>query len=184
MTPPLEFISQLRRYDSLLRVRWGQRTKMWIIERKMPERDRTLLSERPSPWKSARGLDLYDGWKDGYVHVLNVHQNMLDNRVFDVLAECDAWRQGGMRKLSEKIDEIQALDEAIEDRAIATWNEAAAREAHDMLQWRQGNRIAMASRAEPAYELHDGFKVHDRRGHSGSEFSPRPPAPPSTGQYL
>lgn len=173
MTPCPVFVDQLRLFDPLLRVRWGVRTNLWIIERKMPEQHKQLLSERPSPWKSPRGLDLYDGWKEGYVHVLSVHPTMLDTRVFDVLREHDSWHVGGMEKLSQAFDAIQACEEAQADRAIATWNESASREMHDLLQWGLGNRIGMQPastgvKQADRIEKHDGFTVIIKRADHGA----------------
>ena len=58
MNPPREFVSALRAFDPDLRIRWATRTSLWFVERKLPERHRQLLSERPNPWKSLRGFDL------------------------------------------------------------------------------------------------------------------------------
>lgn len=167
--PPSEFVAKLKQYDPLLRVRWGTRTERWIIERKMPERHKQLVSERPSPFKSPRGLDVAEGWRDGYVHVLSVDPSMLDNRVFDVLNENDSWRIGGMEKLSREIDRIQAQEAARVDRGIETWNQSAARDMHDQLQWGLGNRIGLGpdpSGIGPSdhVEQHEGFTVIDKRG--------------------
>ena len=141
MTPPREVVAALQRYDPDLRLRWGVRTALWIIERRMPERHKDLLAERPNPWKSPKGFDLYDGWKEGYVHVLSVHPSLLDARVFDALREADAWRQGGFEGLNRKLNDAEAQWEAEKDRAIQNWNEGAAREAHDRLAWLQGRRV-------------------------------------------
>ena len=163
-TPSPEFVRQLFLYDPLLRVRWAVRTDMWIIERKMDERHYQLIRERPNPWKSPKGFDAFDGWKEGYVHVLTVHPTLLDTRVFDVLAEADTWRHGGMEKFNDRLDALEAAEEASVDHNIMNWNQSASREAFDRLQWGLGNRIAVTN---PEPELRDtglGFKVRDRRG--------------------
>lgn len=164
--PPLELVTAIRRYDPHLRVRWGVRMSCWIIERQMPTRHRQLLAERPNPWKSARGHDLYDGWKDGYVHVMNVHPSLAANvpLVLQHLADADTFRQGGIEAVNRKLDQLDAQREAQADRAIANWNEAAAKEAHDRLQWLQGNRVAVAPDPPTiATERHDGFLVRVRK---------------------
>lgn len=147
-TPPREFVSALRSFDSTLRVRWGVRTSLWIIERKMPPRHKQLLAERPNPWHSARGLDLYDGWRDGYLHVMNVHPSLLNHRVFAELATCDTWRLGGMDALTRRLDEIEEAEEKAADREIHNFNEAAAKEMHDRLAWLQGRRVAVGDAVE------------------------------------
>ena len=163
MTPPQEMVAKLKRYDPQLRLRWGVRTNMWYIERLLPPLHHQLMTERPNPWKSDKGKDLYDGWKEGYVHVLTVHPSLLDDRVFEHLAEADTWRVGGMTRFSDRLDRIQADMEAEEDRGIKTWQESAARETHDILQWNFGNRMSLA-RPEPALvDTGMGFKLRDRR---------------------
>ncbi len=145
MNPPREFVSALRAFDPELRIRWAVRTSVWYVERRLPERHRQLLSERQNPWGSQRGFDLYDGWKDGWVHVLSVHPTLLDHRVFEALAAADSHRQGGFEGINRQLDEIDAQWEKDTDREIQNFNESAAREAHDVLQWRLGNRVAVHS---------------------------------------
>ena len=162
--PPREFVSALRQFDPSLRIRWGIRTHLWIIERRMPERHKQLLSERPNPWKSARGLDQYDGWAAGFVHVLSVHPSLLDHRVFATLRECDIWAQGGIERMNAKLDDIQAQEQAEGDQVVRAFNESASREAHDQLQWGLGNRVAVRASEPPLVDTGLGFKVRDRRG--------------------
>lgn len=164
---PPEFVAKLERFDKELRIRWGVRTALWIIERKMPSQHRQLLSERPNPWKSLRGLDLYDGWREGYVHVLSVHPSMLDERVFEALSEADAWRQGGFAAIAQKLDDQDAAEEAAIDRKIKNYTQAAASEAYDRLKWLQGERVAVATPEPPLVDSGLGFKIVDRRRVSG-----------------
>lgn len=168
MRPPEHFESALRAYDPRLRCRWGARTKVWIIERKMAERSPSLMGEKPSPYKSPRGLDLWDGWKDGYVHVMNVHPELLSwSVVEEALTKADIERQGSWERLSKQIDAEQEEEDKAADRITHNWSEAAASDAFDRLQWLLGNRIATPF-AEPATPLvttyeQDGYVVHDRR---------------------
>lgn len=148
MNPPKEFVSALRAYDPLLRIRWAVRTHLWYVERKLPERHRQLLSERPNPWKSERGWDLYDGWKEGWCHVLSVHPTLLDHRVFEVLAAADSYRQGGFAGLNRQLDEAEALWEKEADKEIANWNESAARDAAERMPWLQGRRVSVPDTVE------------------------------------
>ena len=164
MNAPEAFVAKLRRFDPQLRVRWGHRTNLWIIERKMPERHIQLVRERPNPFHSPRGLDIYDGWKDGYVHVLSVHRTLLDDRVFETLRECDIWAQGGIERMNAKLDDIQAQEQAEGDQVVRAFNESASREAHDQLQWSLGNRVAVRASEPPLVDTGLGFKVRDRRG--------------------
>jgi hypothetical protein len=168
MIPPTGFVSQLKQYDDKLRIRWGVRTKHWIIERQMPPRHRQLLLERPNPYTSARSQDIYDGWRDGYLHVLSVHPTMLDQRVFQHLADADAWRQGGFEAVSRAMDRDQEAWEQTTDKQIQDWTVDASKEAHDRLQWLLGNRVALTMIPDEdlpieSVEQHDGFRVRTRR---------------------
>ena len=167
MIAPKVFTDKLARFDPELKIRWGHRTKLWYIERPMPERHRQLLSEKPNPWKSARSLDLYEGWRLGRVHVLSVHPTLLDDRVVDTLAQADAWRAGGFDKISRQLDAEQEQWERQTDKQTDTFCEDASKEAYDRLAWLQGNRIATPF-AEPAVSRlietkKAGYKVRLRR---------------------
>ena len=144
MTPMPGFVKDLRSYDPNLRVRWGEHTRMWIIEHKLRPRNPQWVSERPAPWGSPRGLDLWEGWKDGYVHVLSVHPDLLAwSVVAPELARCDAERAGGFEALNQELDAAEAAWEAEVTRERKTWLEGASREFHDQLAWKEGRRVAV-----------------------------------------
>lgn len=167
--PPRDLVQRLTAYDPRLRVRWAVRTHRWLLERQMPPQSPQWLRERPSPYKSARGLDIWDGWREGYIHVMGIDPEMLHwSLVEPALAEADAQAQGGFEALSKKLDAIAAAEEAAADKHIENWNEAAAHEAFDRLQWLFGNRIAVNQVAAEApekdvVEEHEGFTVRLRR---------------------
>lgn len=143
-TPMPGFVKDLKAYDRLLRCRWGNFTHLWQIERKLPPRNPQFLAEQPNPWGSPRGLDLYEGFKDGYVHVLSVHPDLLAwSIVGPELVRCDAHRAGGFEKLNEELDRAEEAWQAEQDKKRENFVQAAAREAHDMLQWRLGNRVVV-----------------------------------------
>lgn len=173
MIPPPELVRALKEYDGELRCRWAHRTAQWMIERKVPERLTQRLQERPAASDEALSrmkplkADLYDGWRDCYLHVLSVPHSLIQNvpLILDKLASCDSWRVGGFGKLD---DALTAQDEAADrahEKKTHDFSTAAASEAYDRLQWAYGNRIAMT---EPAPNLsavrHEGgFLVRDRR---------------------
>ena len=164
---PREFVSALHQFDPTLRIRWGYRTSLWIIERKMPERHHQLMREKPNPFKSSRSWDLYEGWREGYVHVLSVHPSLLTHQVFGVLRESDIHAQGGIAHLNAMLDAKVATEREAADKGVQAFNESASREAHDMLQWQLGNRVAVTEPTPPLVDTGLGFKVHDRRHHGG-----------------
>lgn len=180
--PPPEFVRDLTAYDATLRCRWAPRwptertdthdgVGLWVIEKSLKNEPRLLafLAGRPNPWKSPRGFDLYDGWKDGYDHVMSVHPDLLHWSIVQPrLAEFDKHRMDGWKDLNRRLDEIAEQEEAAADRQIANWSEAAASEAFNRLQWLQGNRVALTTPTHPGLppeevEQHDGFVVRVRK---------------------
>ena len=159
-SPPENTVSELERYDPLLRLRWGIHSELWVIERKMPRRHPDFVKSMPSPWKSVKGLDIWDGWKDGYLHVMFAHPSLIQNHqlILQALAGADIWRVGGREELNRKLDEAEIKVEASVDRNIDNYIEAAVSESYDMLQWRLGNRFAMTEPIEQ-FEQHEGFVV-------------------------
>lgn len=168
MTPPLLFVSRLAAYDPELRVRWAPRLHRWAIERKMPERHKQLLAERPNPWKSARGQEVYEGWRQGYVLVMFVDPSLLHWSIVEpALADCDTWKQDGFEAINRKLDAAQEAWDRETDKLREVFAEDAGKEAADRMMWLGGHRMAMPF-AEPAetmftVEHHDGFMVRSKR---------------------
>ena len=166
VTPPPEAVTALRRFDPELRLRWGYHQNLWIIERKMPTRHIQYLRECPSPeGKTARSKDIREGWREGYVHVLSVHPDLLCNwpLVEQTLRECDSWRYGGFDRMNRVLDDAVAQENAATDRQVQNFNESASREAHDRLQWLLGNRVAVSTPEPPLVDTGMGFKIVDKR---------------------
>lgn len=166
---PLGFERDLKAYDKALRARFGANTGLWIIERKLDHRQPAWLMEKPSPWKSKRGLDAWEGWKDGYVIVLMVHPTLMAwSQVEAALREADLHVQGGKAGLIRKLDEAEEAWEKATDRLRDNYTEEAANEAFHMLKWREGNRMILDPEdREPvvrdAVTEHEGFTVVERR---------------------
>lgn len=145
------------------------RLGLWFIERKVPEQVLVRLQGRPCPWKSPRGLDLYDGFREGYQHILSVHPSLLNwPTVQPTLAESDMHRIGGAKEVNRKLDEADERWEQQTDKVISDYNESAALAMHDDLAWALGNRMAVTEPARPGlregtFEQRDGFVIRDRR---------------------
>lgn len=162
-TPPREFVSALRQYDADLRIRWGVRQQLWIIERDMRKWPRLKQYQGEQPLGSSdRAQDLYDGWREGYVHVMNVHPTLLDHRVFRVLAEADAWRQGGMKVLVDQMEAEEAKADAQFERERHNFHEAAAKDLYETVAWDEKRRVSLNEPAEIG-EAREGYRVVDRR---------------------
>jgi len=166
-TPPAELVRELRAYDPSLSLRWGVRSERWIVVKKVDDRVGRLLKERPNPYKSLRGHDRYDVWKDGFDDVLFIDPSLIDNTalVMAKIADADLQRAGGRAALNRRLDELDEQKEREANRAIAHFTEAAASEAYDRLAWRLGNRVAVMT-PDPlakAERHEDGFVIVDRR---------------------
>lgn len=93
--PPKDFVKRLTNYDPLLRVRYSDHKKAWLVERKV-RRSRLTYGNSPDP-------DVRQRTHDGYIHVFSTP--VLDGRVFIALEEGDMWRMGGAAALNRKLDE-------------------------------------------------------------------------------
>lgn len=166
-TPPAEIARALTAYSSSLRLRWGVRMQKWIIEKHVDDRVGQLLKTAPHPYKSARGHDLADGWRDGYDHVLTVAPELIGNvpLVMQHVADADLWRAGGREALNRRLEEQDEQAERAADKALAHFSTAAASEMYDRLAWGDGRRVAVHD-PDPfarAVRHEDGFVIVDRR---------------------
>ena len=149
MTPMPGFVKDLHAYDRQLRVRWSTHTSRWLIERKLPPRNPQFLREIPNAWTSPRGLDLYEGITEGYVHVMSVHPDLLAwSIVAPELSRCDAERAGGFAGLNAELDAAEAQWQAGVDRERQNFLESASRAAHDDLAWADGRRVVVGETLE------------------------------------
>ena len=165
MTPDSSFVKDLAAYDPRLRVRFGRHTERWLIERHLPERNPAWVAERPNPFgRSPRAKDLWEGWRDGYVHVLTVDRALLNwQTVAPALAEADVQQAGSWAALNHKMDEAETAWEAALDRERQDWTQQASYDAYDHMAYFEGRRIALYN-PEPQTEVHpDGFLIRDRR---------------------
>jgi hypothetical protein len=163
MIPPRELKRAVSEYDASLKVMWGPRSCMWMIGKPLPP---GLMGVEPKPRTSPRGLDLNDLWRAGMFHVMNVHPSLATNGplVKEELARCDAWAQGGMKRLADALEAQDEKDEAANQRHIANTAEALTSDFYDHYQWLEGNRVAVTDppREAPG-EARDGYIVRDRR---------------------
>jgi len=165
MTPEASFVRDLAAYDPKLRVRWARHTEKWLIERKLDKRHPQLTSEQPLP-ESRQGLqrDLWEGWQEGYVHVLTVPREMLHwSEVAPHLAKFDAQRQGSMAAINRMLDDEDEQWEKQTDRKIENHIEAATDDAYEHLAWASGRRVSMHQPEPKPVDSGFGFLINDRR---------------------
>jgi hypothetical protein len=172
MTPDPSFVRDLTAYDPRLRCRWARHAETWFIERKLEARNPAWRAERPlNPFgTSKRKKDLWEGWREGYVHVLSVHPSLLHWRtVAPALAESDREQAGSWQALADQMDAADAAMDAARERTLTNWSEAASKDAADHLYWQQGHTIGLAPPPAPVGERHpDGFLVRIRKGDHGA----------------
>lgn len=166
--PPSGFVADMRSYDPALRCRFGTRLGLWIIERKLPERHKQLLAEKPNPHKSSRGLDLWDGWREGYIHVMNVHPDLLSwTLVVEELRKADIQALGGIEALNRALDADEEAWERDTDQTIKNFTQGAASDTWDRLAWLDGRRVTVPNLepVPPRFKetAEDGFTVRLRR---------------------
>ncbi len=172
MTPEPSFVKDLTAYDAKLRVRWGRHSERWLIERRLELRNPAWLAERPlNPFGvGKRKKDLWEGWRDGYVHVLSVHPSLLNwQSVAPALASTDRELAGSWEALNQQIEAADARLEAERTQTVQNWSEAAAHDAADHLFWQEGHTVATPhdpSGVEPSdtVEQRDGYLVRTRKG--------------------
>jgi hypothetical protein len=160
MTPDASLVADLHAYDPKLRIRWAKQVSKWFVERKLDRRPvgmETVLP--PAPDAPALRHDLWEGWRDGYLHVLTVPVEMAHWRfIAPELARLDSWRQGGFKAINDQMDEQAADWDRATDKRIDNWSEAATRDAYDHMTWFEKRRVSVPEIAM------DGFTVRDRRG--------------------
>ena len=176
MTPDPSFVRDLHAYDAKLRVRWARHSAMWFIERRMEVRNPAWLAERPlNPFGvGKRKKDLWEGWREGYVHVLSVHPSLLNwQTVAPALASTDREQAGSWQALGDKMDAVDASLDAQRERTVANWSEAAAKDGADALLWNFGHTLATPT--DPSgvipsdtVEQRDGFVIRTRKGAHGT----------------
>ena len=146
MTPPEGFVKDLRAYDPALRVRWGEASKTWIIERFIREhRHPQLYAEMPPRFSRVPWLaDEWVGWQEGYVSVGRVNPGYLHwNLIAPKLRAVDLYVVGGKDALIRKLDAADAAWEAERERDQQNIIEAAISESYDRLKWLGKERISV-----------------------------------------
>jgi hypothetical protein len=165
-SPDPSLVLELVAYDKKLRIRWGRHTEKWLIERHHPHSDPRLVHALP-PADDAAPIrkDLWEGWREGYVHVLTVAPELAHWRfIAPELARLDNWRRGGIQSLQRELDEDAVKFEERADKKIDNYVEAATDDAYEHMAWFTGRRVAVTTPELPLIDSGLGFKVRDRRG--------------------
>lgn len=166
MTPDASLVADLHAFDSRLRIRWAPLVEKWFIERKLEMRNPQLTREMPAPDTSNPiRRELYESWKEGYVHVLTVPNELCHWRfIVPELSRMDSWRAGSMQKIADELDAKEDQRDAADDKRIDNWAAAASRDAHDHIGWFEKRTVSMHQPDSTPYtDSGQGFLVRDRR---------------------
>lgn len=136
VTPDPRFVRKLRAYDPDLRVRWSPSRECWMIERK-------IRRTRPCAYVDSPDPDVRHRAVEGYIHVGNVHPQMLDERVLLTLWQNDMWRQGGAKEVNRVLDDFYEAKEARDDKTQREDLKHVAGEMWDYIAWRRKGKVAV-----------------------------------------
>lgn len=168
MIPEASLVTELKAYDSRLRIRWAKHVEKFFIERKMERLHPEMAADRVTP-PAADGppirLDLWDAWRDGYLHVLTVPAEMAHWRfVAPELARLDSWRRGSFQEINRELDDDAVAFDKATDKRIDDWAHAASLDAADHAGWFEKRTVSLHQpEATPYVDTGLGFQVRDRR---------------------
>lgn len=168
MTPEASLVSDLKAYDPQLRIRWAKHVEKFFIERKMEHLNPAMAADRitpPADDAAPLRLDLWDAWREGYLHILTVPRDMAHWRFIEPeLARLDSWRRGGFKEINRELDEDAVAWDRSTDKAIDDWAHAASLDAADHAGWFEGRTVSLHQSDGPAYkDSGEGYLVRDRR---------------------
>jgi hypothetical protein len=122
------FEHEMKKFDPLLRLRLSADGMNWLVERKCARESRCLV-----PPNERRGIDSFIRDRDGYVAVLKVSRDLLNQRVFLELRAHDMWH---FRGAGWYADALEAQEAAAEQRLLnsqSTRLESCSSEAYDKI---------------------------------------------------
>ena len=163
-TPPAGLVRDLQAYDASLRLRWGRHQNVWMLEKKLSVRLEGT-HDAPNPLGTSQTQrDLYEGAKDGWVHILSIPPTLLTSAVvLKWLHENDLHVQGSFDAINRRLEAMQEAEERARDRELDLFVEIGSREIHDTAAWLDGRRVSQYNPPVEVGEAHDGFRVLDRR---------------------
>ena len=132
------FTYEMHKFDPLLRLRLSTADpQFWIIERKAARESKCLI-----PPSDKQKVDAFICNKDGFVHVMRVHRNNLNQHVFAELRAYDMWQFKNCGYWADMLEAEEAAREASLEHEHDNMLETAHKEAYDMLQFKQGERVS------------------------------------------
>ena len=122
--PTKGFLAQLQDYDDRLRVVWDHRDDYWRLERKVRVGSKIAFFDRSNPCDRRAA-------EEGYVLVMRVPADCLDQQVFHALWTHDIQRRGGAKRVAQEIEEHEAAQAAASAAAASDAFAQRAKERWD-----------------------------------------------------
>ncbi len=142
MKAPKWFVSELKKFDPDLRIRWSQRMEMWHLERQVRR------GLHPGTIRCDTYHDDYIRAQDGFILVACVPPRMLCREIFEKLRASDLWSNGGWEKV---IRDIEAGEAAVEEKKWADFRDTMkhlSSEVYGFIARRSGSQITFSEGAK------------------------------------
>ena len=130
------FEHEMKKFDPLLRVRLSSDCMSWFIERKCARESKCLV-----PPNDRRGIDSFIRDRDGYVYVMRVRRDLLNQQVFLELRAHDMWQYKNSGWYADQLESQEAQEEQLKLNRQSSVLEERASDAYDRLAWKEGRRV-------------------------------------------
>lgn len=139
MSWTLERLSrEMKKFDPLLRARRSAANpEIFLIERKA--RRESVCVRKPL---ERRGMDAWICDKDGYVEVMKVHKDLLNQQVFLELRAHDMWQTRGAGYFADMLEEQERQAEIKKQQEQSYTLQCLGEEAYDRAMVKQGDIVS------------------------------------------
>lgn len=122
-TAPGWFLTELREFDSELRLRWSRMRELWQLER------RVTRGLHPGTIRNDNYHDDCIRAQDGFILVAEIPHGTFGRHIFSALKASDLWSNGGWEKMAQN---IEAFEEAEEEKKWADFGDTILQESKDL----------------------------------------------------
>lgn len=129
---------EMKKFDPLLRARRSiHNPAVYLIERKA--RRESACVRKPL---ERRGMDAWVCDKDGYVEVMKVHKDLLNQHVFLELRAHDMWQTRGAGYFADMLEEQERQAELKKQQEQSETLQCLGEEAYDRAMVQQGDIVS------------------------------------------
>jgi hypothetical protein len=125
---PDRFEHEMKKFDSLLRLRLANDGRSYVIERKAAHGSPCTVKPRDN-----QRIDDYICNRDGYVHVARVQRDHLNHESLLELRAHDMWTYRGAGYYADVLDAQEAAEDRREAQERSNVTQALASEAYDRI---------------------------------------------------